>query len=385
MRLHFLPVFVLATMMSAACGQTASLTEDVKPPAPTERSPKTETEKLKGRRVMVIEEAAPIRTRENGIVWRGYLGEVLTVSLVNSEWLWIFERQGWLHSSNVIPFETAVYEMNARIKQSRRAENFGLRGIAHLAHGDPESAIKDFNEVIRRNPSDPSAFVNRGNAYRDMDELQKAVNDYSKAINLSTDHFTAMFNRALVQTSLKNYELALKDLDAAVILNQQYPEAHNARGDVYRTLKRYEAAEKEFTQAIKLYPRYTDAYVNRALLNVDLKNYEAARADFSQAIVLSPGDAEAMNDFAWFLATCSETKFRDSERAIDYAKKAVELTKERDWRALDTLGAAYAAAGNFPQAERYGEKAIKLAPKAERSQLEDHLSRYKQRKSLDLK
>ncbi|MFK7818617.1 MAG: tetratricopeptide repeat protein [Planctomycetaceae bacterium] len=382
MRFHLVPVFVLAGMMTCAFGQESKKTDDVKPPSPSQSKPATEAEKLKGRRVMVIDEGAEIRTRENGVVWRAYLGETLTVSLVNQDWLWIFERQGWLHVSKIVPFETAVYEMNARIKKSRRAENFGLRGIAHLNQGDVKAAIKDFNEVIRRNPNDPNAYVNRGNAYREQGQFKKAIDDYSKAVNLDNDHFLAMHNRALLQTQLEKYDLALKDLNAAVLLNQEYPEAHNARGDVYQLQDRYEEAEKEFTQAIKLYPRYADAYINRAAVRIELEKYDDARKDYSQATLLAPDDASGMNDFAWFLATCPDKEFRNGDRAVDIATTAVELTRERDWSSLDTLGAAYAEAEKFAQAERFAEKARKLAPEEEQDVVKRHLSTYKKRKPI---
>lgn len=374
---------LLACVSSTVMGQGKSATSgQVAAPKPAESKGNSEAEKLKGRRVMVTEEGAEIRTREGGVIWRAYLGETMTVSLVNQDWLWIFERQGWINSSKVIPYETAVYEMNARIKDSRRAENFGLRGIAHLNHGNYKEAIKDFNEVIRRNPSDPGAFVNRGNAYRFKGDTDKAIDDYSKAINLDNGHFLAMNNRALVQTTRKKYELALLDLNAAVALNKEYHEAHNNRGVIYMAQKKYEDAAAEFTQAIKLYPRYADAYINRSAANSKLKKFTEARDDLSRGVLLAPSDADAINDFAWFLATCEDEEFRDGEKALDMSRTAVELSESKSWNTLDTYGAAYAETGKFAMAERYGKKALELAPETEHAKIKAHLEAYKNRKPI---
>ncbi len=350
-------------------------------PKPIENKGNSETEKLKGRRVMVIEEGAEIKTRELGVVWKAYIGEVLTVTLVNDNWLWIFERQGWLNAKQVVPHETAVYEINAMIKKSKRAENYGLRGIAHMNLGDYEAAIKDFNVVIRRNPNDPDAYLNRGNAYRFQGENKKAIDDYSKAINLDNKHFLAMNNRAMVQTTLKEYDLALADLNAAVALNENYPEAHNNRGILFSEQRKYKDAVTEFTQAISLYPRYADAYVNRAAASIKLEKYEDARRDFSQAVLLAPSDDETLNDFAWFLATCKDKEFRNGEKALEMAETALDL-KPRSWNAMDTRGAAYAETGKFAQAERWVEKALQLAPEDEHRRLKSHLAAYKQRKPI---
>lgn len=385
MRHLCLTVIVLGFAVSPAASlaqRKSTSGADVKLPRPAESRGTSKTSKLKGRRVMVTKHGAEIETREGGVVWRAYLGEILSVTLVNNEWLWVFERQGWLNSRDVIPYETAVYEMNARIKESKRAENYGLRGIAHLNHGNYKDAIKDFNEVIRRNPNDAGAYVNRGNAYRLQGENSLAIDDYSKAVSIDHAHFLAMNNRAMVHTTLKKYDLALKDLDAAVLLNKEYPEAHNNRGIVYRERGKYEEAAKEFTQAIRLYPRYADAYVNRAAVYSKLKKYEEARQDLSHAVLLAPNDGDTLNDFAWFLATCADEQFRDGEKAIEMAETAVELTKGRSWNALDTFGAAYAEAGKFAQAERWAEKALEVAPEKEKERVKRHIGLYRKMKPV---
>ena len=349
---------------------------------PDEPKGTSETEKLKGRRVMVVEHGAEIRTREGGVVWRAFLGELLTVSLANGDWLWIFERQGWMHSKNIVPHETAIYEMNQRIKKSGRIQNYSLRGIAKLNHKQYDEAIRDFNEVIRRNPNDPHIYVNRGNAYRFTGKLQDAINDYSKAVNLDNKHFLAMYNRAEVQTELKNYDLAMKDLRAAVVLNDEYADAYNNIGLVYQAMRDYKKAEVEFSRAVELYPRFVEAYANRAITNNRLGEYEKARKDFSQAIILSPNDTDVLNNFAWFLATCKEKDYRDSEKALSMIKIADELTLSKDWNVLDTYGAVQAESGNFPQAERFAEKALDVAPSTEQGRIRRHLLAYKQRRAI---
>ena len=67
-----------------------------------------------------------------------------------------------------------------------------------------------------------------------------------------------------------------------------------------------------------------------------------------------------MNNLAWLVATHNNTDFYDPKRAIDLAERACELTKYQEPSLLDTLAAAYAAAGNFAQAVRTAEKAVEL-------------------------
>src|SRR5262249_22089469 len=61
------------------------------------------------------------------------------------------------------------------------------------------------------------------------------------------------------------------------------------------------------------------------------------------------GDAQAHNDLAWLLATCPDEKRRDPNRAVDLAKKAVELAP-KEGAYWNTLGVAHYRAGDWKAA-----------------------------------
>ena len=74
---------------------------------------------------------------------------------------------------------------------------------------------------------------------------------------------------------------------------------------------------------------------------------------------------------------------RDGKRAIDYGTKACELTKWENAIYLDTLGAAYAEAGDFDAAVKWQTKAVELAPnKASKEGCQQHLDLYKKKMPL---
>jgi tetratricopeptide (TPR) repeat protein len=72
------------------------------------------------------------------------------------------------------------------------------------------------------------------------------------------------------------------------------------------------------------------------------------------------GDVGAMGGAAWLLATCPDSEVRDGPRAVLFAQQAIAATQGRDANLLDTLAAAYAAAGEFAKAVSAQEKAIAL-------------------------
>jgi spermidine synthase len=97
-----------------------------------------------------------------------------------------------------------------------------------------------------------------------------------------------------------------------------------------------------------------------ATLRLDLGDPEAAVRHYREALALQPGRVETLNDLAWLLAT-GDPRVRDAEESVRIAQQLIQATPEPDPNALDTLAAAYAAAGRFPEAIEVAARARQLA------------------------
>jgi len=87
------------------------------------------------------------------------------------------------------------------------------------------------------------------------------------------------------------------------------------------------------------------------------------------------GDPVIMNNAAWELATNRDGKIRNGDLALKWALKAVEVTKGRQAGFYDTLAAAYAEQGRFPQALETVKKGLEVAEKSQNLQSKDDLLR----------
>jgi protein O-mannosyl-transferase len=116
-------------------------------------------------------------------------------------------------------------------------------------------------------------------------------------------------------------------------------------------------------------PHNARAYNGLGNALVRCGRFEEAVVQDKIAIELSPGSAMIANNLAWLLATCYKTSVRNGLEAVEYAQRAVTLTKEQDPSYLDTLAAAYAEAGRFDDAVQTAQKAFRLASQQNKSAL----------------
>jgi tetratricopeptide (TPR) repeat protein len=77
------------------------------------------------------------------------------------------------------------------------------------------------------------------------------------------------------------------------------------------------------------------------------------------------GNAEALNDLAWRLATSSDAKLRNGSNAVVYAERACAATSRTNVSYLDTLAATYAEEGQFAKAISTQNEAIALSQSVE--------------------
>ena len=135
------------------------------------------------------------------------------------------------------------------------------------------------------------------------------------------------------------------------------------------------------TEAIQLNPNIASTHLLLARVLNSKGRTEEAITHFRLAIRLEPDSVEAMNSLAWILATHSDSNLRNPQEALGLALRACELTDYQDPGFVDTLAAAYAAAGRFSDAVATAEKAIQITASGDNKQrhqaIEDRLGLYK--------
>jgi hypothetical protein len=124
----------------------------------------------------------------------------------------------------------------------------------------------------------------------------------------------------------------------------------------------------------------------KMLLRQALDHYETSRqysnaiVVLNQAIQLDPQDAWFYTVLARIKATSPDASVRNSQDAMRAATKACDLTKWREWPAIDALAAASAEAGDFQRAIGLQQQALRTGKPDAASQtaMRARLSLYEQ-------
>jgi tetratricopeptide (TPR) repeat protein len=233
-----------------------------------------------------------------------------------------FSAQGKSNYDEAIKFFTVAIESGDISADYLLLSYFG-RGVCRVGKGDYDNSLTDWNVVIELNPKEANAFFYRGFCWGKKREYDRAIVDFNRAIELYPTHAMAFFYRGLSWGDKEDYDRAIAD----------------------------------GTKAIELNPNFAPAYVLLATALSKRGEYNKVILNSKKAIELNPNFAPAYCALAWLFSTCPDSKYRDGMKAVELAKKAVELTEASF--TLFPLAAAYAEVDRFQDAIKTQDRAIK--------------------------
>src|SRR4029077_17295727 len=155
----------------------------------------------------------------------------------------------------------------------------------------------------------------------------------------------------------------------AVRLRPDYGDPYLNLGSVLFEQGRTGDAIAEWQKALATQP--TDAGFHTTWGNAFLKGgvQRDAIAEYEHAARISTQDPVPLNNLAWLLATSSDASIRDGNRAIEFAKQAVQLSRGKDPNYLRTLAAAFAESGRVAEAKEAARQALQAAERVRNSTL----------------
>ncbi len=162
----------------------------------------------------------------------------------------------------------------------------------------------------------------------------------------------ALSHRAEAYIRKGELDLALADLNQSLSLDADHKYPYELRAYIWGRRMQWDFAERDLTMVVARTPRgqKADAYRNRGAMRICRGNCADALLDFDQAIAINPKLASAYYDKAWVLSACVDDGVRNGVEAVSAAQRVVAL--QDAWWSHETLAAAFAEAGQFPDSVR---------------------------------
>jgi tetratricopeptide (TPR) repeat protein len=184
---------------------------------------------------------------------------------------------------------------------------------------------------------------------------------WKKAVTLAPDDASVQNDLASNLYLNGDVKGAIDHVREAIRINPYLTHSHFNLGAMEMEQGHPDAAVPELEKTLELDPKFpsgeealADAYVAEHKDGDALDHWRRALAQSPQSISVLVGTAR-------ILASSSDAALRNGAEAVTLAEKANELTSGADAMVLDTLAAAYAEEGRFPQAVTSAQRSLDLA------------------------
>ena len=214
------------------------------------------------------------------------------------------------------------------------------------AKGRDDEAIAEWKKALELNPGDPFANNNLGAHFLKKGRFDEAIPYFQKAVQAKPEYADAQNNLGIALMQRGRLEEASLHL-------------RKAQEDDHRNLQTY--------------------YNLGALLYMQGKIPEAL-TQWLAGLQVDPDNLPLLSQAAWVLATNPDSSVRNGSEAVELAQRAVKASGGKDPTALDTLAAAYAEVGRFPEAVETARQALALSTEPLADDVKARISFYESKR-----
>ena len=224
-----------------------------------------------------------------------------------------------------------------------------------------DDTIRHLKRVLVLDPNYPGARYRMGLALIATNKPNEAIACFNDVLRQNRNSAEVHYNLAIALGMQKKYDEAMKYLNKAMELDPNNSDIHNKMGMALLATGRPGEAIIHFKYVLQTNKIQSEVYENLGSAYIQVGKYDLAIQNLTKAIELKPNNISLLNNLAWVLATVNDVSIQNANKAIEYAQLACELTGNKEAGPLDTLGAAYAAAGKFEEAKTIAAQALNIA------------------------
>jgi len=266
---------------------------------------------------------------------------------------------------SVLDPEQLIRLAERSVGTSRRSVQLANLGVAHYRAEQYERAIERLHEARAR--SRPNSVWT--DSVLAMVHHRLGQNELArKYLDSATDSLNRDLYSPGVRLSFTWWYNLLAELyyrEASQLIEgkprTESVEQWMSRGEKLAALGLNSEALASYDHAVEVAPGSASGWEKKAALHAQLGQWEQAVGTYDRLLSLQPDRADVVNTLSGLLASCPEPKFRQPDRAVELAGKAVGLAPHQAayWR---TLGIARYRAKDLRGSELAMLKAMELNP-----------------------
>ncbi len=239
------------------------------------------------------------------------------------------------------------------------------------SQGKLGQAAAHYRQTLQLVPDHAEARYNLGNVLRLQGKHDEATSHYQEVVRIRGGHAKAQYHMGMISKAAGDFERAIGHFRQAVRISPDFTKAHFNLGLALVSRGELDSAIDHFRETLRFDPEHAGAHYNLGNALAMSGRLDGALQHLRDASRLAPNDVGPMHSLARVLATHPDPTVRKPGEAIRLAQRAAELTGHRDPVVLDTLAAAYAAAGQFDRAVAVAQQALDLAAEVHADDLAD--------------
>lgn len=275
--------------------------------------------------------------------------------------------------------------------EEEKKQEYLKRGLEFENKNENDRAIKEFEKILKMDPSDEDALFNLGFIFSDMRQYKNAYALFKKLINTNPKHVEAYNSLGLLFARQGKYSDSLTVYQKGIENNPDAALLYNNIGNLLYDMGRYEQALINFKKAGELNPAYTERLyhlgidsfikggeIDDAILKLEesaAKNgnkaktmhdlglaylekhmYDKAIASFNQALTIDPNYTSAYINLGYAY------QHKESYMLAVKALERAAYLNPKNAKLYNTIGLLYDKMDNPDTAVKAYKKAVELDP-----------------------
>jgi tetratricopeptide (TPR) repeat protein len=242
--------------------------------------------------------------------------------------------RGWVATKAVVPLSAAEAFFTQQLTSNpSNVFAYLMRGVARCENDDLERAAADLDEALRHDSKYVPALIARAYLWQWRGKLDAAVADATAAIEIEPQNSFAYLERAVFHCNRKEFDKCLRDLDAAERLGSRLAVIHVCRGMIAVERAEWQKARDELTRALQIDPRHPDAQCGMASIYLSRGDNKRALEVLDQAIAIEPKSPDAHGNRALVYLTLGkyDKALDDLDDVLKVAPGSARALRERAW------------------------------------------------------